>query len=176
MAVGLLAALGARCASSSKASDRRAPGRLRRSASGWSRQVLDLAIQNAVEPRDIGIATASANLFRALGGSIGVAVFGAIFADRLDASLAREVPAGAQVDPDRLQASPAAIRALPSRRAARHRTRRGELDCTRCSSSPRRSPCSALIAVLFLRELPLRDARSGETRRRPSKTTPAETR
>ena len=34
--------------------------------------------------RDIGIATASANLFRALGGSIGVAVFGAIFANRLE--------------------------------------------------------------------------------------------
>ena len=47
-------------------------------------QVLTVAIQNKVERRDLGIATASANLFRALGGSIGVALFGAIFAGRLD--------------------------------------------------------------------------------------------
>ena len=59
------------------------------SASAWSRQVLTLAIQNAVERRDIGIATGSANLFRALGGSVGVALFGAIFAARLDTWLPR---------------------------------------------------------------------------------------
>ena len=53
---------------------------------GMVGQVLTVAIQNGVEPRDIGVATGSANLFRALGGSIGVAVFGAIFAGRLDGS------------------------------------------------------------------------------------------
>ena len=36
-------------------------------------QVLTVAIQNNVERRDLGIATASANLFRSLGGSVGVA-------------------------------------------------------------------------------------------------------
>ncbi len=51
---------------------------------GMVSQVLTLAIQNAVERRDLGIATASANLFRALGGAIGAAVFGAIFAAGLD--------------------------------------------------------------------------------------------
>ena len=50
---------------------------------GLVSQVLTLAIQNAVDRRDLGIATASANLFRALGGSVGVAVFGAVFAARL---------------------------------------------------------------------------------------------
>jgi EmrB/QacA subfamily drug resistance transporter len=50
---------------------------------GMVSQVLVLAIQNAVDRRDIGIATASANLFRSLGGSVGVAVFGAVFASRL---------------------------------------------------------------------------------------------
>jgi EmrB/QacA subfamily drug resistance transporter len=54
---------------------------------GMVSQVLTIAIQNAVERRDLGIATASANLFRALGGSVGVAVFGAIFAGRLDPRL-----------------------------------------------------------------------------------------
>jgi EmrB/QacA subfamily drug resistance transporter len=54
---------------------------------GMVSQILTVAIQNAVERRDIGIATASANLFRSLGGSVGVAVFGAIFASRVPAGI-----------------------------------------------------------------------------------------
>jgi EmrB/QacA subfamily drug resistance transporter len=50
---------------------------------GLVTQVLTVAIQNAVDRRDLGIATASANLFRSLGGSVGVALFGAVFASRL---------------------------------------------------------------------------------------------
>jgi hypothetical protein len=50
---------------------------------GLVTQVLTVAIQNAVDRRDLGIATASANLFRSLGGSVGVALFGAVFAARL---------------------------------------------------------------------------------------------
>ena len=60
---------------------------------GMVSQVLTIAIQNAVERSDLGIATASANLFRSLGGSVGVAVFGAIFAGRLDGTL-RPSPRG----------------------------------------------------------------------------------
>src|SRR3954464_5045795 len=62
---------------------------------GMVSQVLTVAVQNAVPRTDIGIATASANLFRALGGSVGVALFGAIFAARLDVWLPRELPAAA---------------------------------------------------------------------------------
>jgi len=51
---------------------------------GMVSHILTVALQNAVERRDLGIATASANLVRSLGGSIGVAVFGAVFAGRLD--------------------------------------------------------------------------------------------
>jgi EmrB/QacA subfamily drug resistance transporter len=50
---------------------------------GLVSQVLTVAIQNAVDRRDLGVATASANLFRSLGGSVGVALFGAVFASRL---------------------------------------------------------------------------------------------
>lgn len=50
---------------------------------GLVTQVLTISIQNAVDRRDLGIATASANLFRALGGSFGVALFGSVFASRL---------------------------------------------------------------------------------------------
>jgi EmrB/QacA subfamily drug resistance transporter len=52
---------------------------------GMVSQILMVAIQNSVDRRDLGIATASANLFRALGGSVGVAVFGAVLAGRLGA-------------------------------------------------------------------------------------------
>lgn len=46
-------------------------------------QILMVAIQNAVNPREIGTATAAANLFRALGGSVGVAVYAAVFTSGL---------------------------------------------------------------------------------------------
>jgi hypothetical protein len=42
-------------------------------------QVLVLAAQNAVDYRLLGVATSGATLFRQVGGSIGVSVFGAIF-------------------------------------------------------------------------------------------------
>jgi hypothetical protein len=141
---------------------------------GLVSQVLTLAIQNAVEPRDIGIATASANLFRALGGSVGVAVFGAIFASRLSTSLSRDVAGRAQVDPDRLQASPAAIRSLPAdlQLAVEHAVA-SSVHVVFLVAAP--FAALGLIAVLFLRELPLRDARSAGTRPRSS-TTADETR
>jgi hypothetical protein len=76
-------------------------------------QVLVLAVQNAVDPRHMGSATSGTILFRQVGGSVGIALFGAIFANRLHAELvARGVRAAAKT------ASPAAIRHLPA--AARH--------------------------------------------------------
>jgi EmrB/QacA subfamily drug resistance transporter len=82
---------------------------------GMVSQVLTVAIQNSVDRRDVGVATGSANLFRALGGSVGVALFGAIFAGRLDTWLPRTVPGGARgVSADALQASPETLRAMPA--------------------------------------------------------------
>ena len=53
---------------------------------GLVTQVLTVAVQNAVDRRDLGVATASANLFRSLGGAVGVALFGTVFASRLGTS------------------------------------------------------------------------------------------
>ncbi|MFZ0149065.1 MAG: MDR family MFS transporter, partial [Xanthobacteraceae bacterium] len=44
---------------------------------GMVMQVLVLAVQNAVEYRDLGVATSGTTLFRSIGGSIGVSLFGA---------------------------------------------------------------------------------------------------
>jgi len=59
---------------------------------GLVMQVLVLAIQNSVEPRDLGTATSSATFFRSIGGSFGVAIFGAIFTAALTRNLDRLLP------------------------------------------------------------------------------------
>jgi hypothetical protein len=77
---------------------------------GMVLQVLVLAVQNAVDPRNMGVATSGSTLFRQIGGSIGVAVFGTIFSNRLGAELADRLPANASLPNTN---EPAAIRALP---------------------------------------------------------------
>jgi len=84
---------------------------------GMVMQVMILAVQNAVQRRDLGAATSAANFFRSMGGSFGVAIFGAIFTNRLAYHLPRLLPAnlpGAGVDANALQGSPGQIRALPA--------------------------------------------------------------
>jgi DNA-binding MarR family transcriptional regulator len=61
---------------------------------GLVMQVLVIAVQNAVEYRDLGVATSGNTLFRSVGGSVGTAVLGAIFTAQLAANLARQLPAG----------------------------------------------------------------------------------
>jgi EmrB/QacA subfamily drug resistance transporter len=81
---------------------------------GMVTPVLMVAIQNSVPAREIGTATASANLFRALGGSVGVAVYGAIFASGLRHWLALELPrrTARGISPTGVQTTPARIHAL----------------------------------------------------------------
>ena len=62
---------------------------------GLVMQVLIVAVQNDVDYRDLGVATSGATLFRLVGGSLGTAVLGAIFANRLAVTLERLLPAGA---------------------------------------------------------------------------------
>jgi EmrB/QacA subfamily drug resistance transporter len=50
---------------------------------GLVMQVLVLVVQNAVDYKDLGVATSGATLFRYVGGSVGTAILGAIFATRL---------------------------------------------------------------------------------------------
>lgn len=77
---------------------------------GMVMQVLVLAVQNAVDYRLLGVATSGSALFRQIGGSIGVAMFGAIFANRLATELAHRLPAGAHIP---AVANPAVIAHLP---------------------------------------------------------------
>jgi MFS family permease len=49
---------------------------------GMVTQVLVVAVQNNVERRELGVATATTGFFRAIGGAVGAAVLGAVFAAR----------------------------------------------------------------------------------------------
>jgi hypothetical protein len=73
-------------------------------------QVLVLAAQNAVDFRQIGVATSGSTLFRQIGGSIGVALFGSIFANRLHVELAARLPVRAIIPKT---VNPAIVKHLP---------------------------------------------------------------
>jgi EmrB/QacA subfamily drug resistance transporter len=60
---------------------------------GLVMQVLVLVVQNDARPQDMGVATSTATFFRSVGGSFGVAIFGAIFASRLASQIER-LPVG----------------------------------------------------------------------------------
>jgi EmrB/QacA subfamily drug resistance transporter len=72
--------------------------------------VLSIAAQNAVEDKLLGVATASTSLFRQIGGVIGVAACGAIFANRLGGELAARFPSEASLPS---AVDPAVIGRLP---------------------------------------------------------------
>ncbi len=77
---------------------------------GMTMQVLVLAVQNAVDYRVMGVATSGSTLFRQVGGSIGVALFGTIFSSRVHVELAQRLPHGTKI-PNVI--NPAGIRHLP---------------------------------------------------------------
>ncbi|MFE6333404.1 DHA2 family efflux MFS transporter permease subunit [Streptomyces sp. NPDC057798] len=84
---------------------------------GLVMQVLVLIVQNAVAYEDLGVATSGATFFRSIGASFGVAIFGTVFASRLDDKLADAfrsagLPPGVSVDA--LEADPRGITELPS--------------------------------------------------------------
>ncbi len=78
---------------------------------GLTMQVLVLAVQNAVPYEDLGVATSGATLFRSIGGSLGTAILGAVFASRLDTNLGDRLPAGT---PDLSHEGPSQILGLPA--------------------------------------------------------------
>ncbi|WP_175766222.1 MDR family MFS transporter [Burkholderia ambifaria] len=77
---------------------------------GMVMPVLTLAVQNTVEFRHMGVATSGATLFRSIGGSLGVAAFGALFSHGLQSRIAQALPAGTELPP---ALGPAAVHQLP---------------------------------------------------------------
>ncbi|MFI9645232.1 MFS transporter [Streptomyces sp. NPDC052040] len=81
---------------------------------GMVMPVLVLAVQNSVRPSDLGTATSANNYFRQIGGSVGAAVFGTLFANRLTDALEQRLPpnAGSRL-PDPESITPQLVHALP---------------------------------------------------------------
>jgi len=84
---------------------------------GMIMQIMVIATQNSVDPRDLGTATSANSFFRTLGGAFGTALLGAILNSRLNYWLPRLVPAAPghrmSATASTLVNSPAAVRALP---------------------------------------------------------------
>ena len=78
-------------------------------------QVVVLAVQNAVDPRQMGVATTTATFLRSMGGTFGTAVFGTVLVTVLTSGLEERLPAEALagVDTSSLTGSPQVILALP---------------------------------------------------------------
>jgi len=119
---------------------------------GLVMQVLVLAVQNAVVPAVMGVATSGSTLMRQVGGSIGVAVFGAIFANRLRHELTSRVPKGTHLPKT---VDPKAIRHLPPT------THLAYVDGVAAALHPVFIAAGAISVIAFLftlllREVPLR--------------------
>lgn len=120
--------------------------------------VMLISVQNTVEYRDLGVGTASVSFFRSMGGSIGVAVFGAVLLARMNQLLA-------QVPGHELLGEAPAVRLLRSGTAALSSTplplRAGvEAAITGAFQSlfllAAGVAALALVAILRLKEVPLR--------------------
>jgi EmrB/QacA subfamily drug resistance transporter len=85
---------------------------------GLVMQIIVLVVQNCAPAGDVGVATSTATFFRSVGGSLGVALFGAIFASRLAhellalprAAAGRLSGSGLNIRPDEVHALPPAVR------------------------------------------------------------------
>ena len=127
---------------------------------GLVMQVIVLAIQNAVAMTDIGAATASAQFFRMTGGTVGLAVFGAVLNNRLLAGMEQrlggveELPEG--IDAQTLMNDPEAATELPTQLQG---VFADELSAaiTLVFALALPSVLLAFVAALRLRELPLKD-------------------
>ncbi|WP_431962040.1 MDR family MFS transporter [Actinacidiphila sp. bgisy160] len=85
---------------------------------GFLMQITMLIAQNSVEMKDMGVGSSSSTLFRTIGGSFGVALFGAIFThqvqntmtDRLGDAASGAASGSAQLDPAGLAKLPPAVK------------------------------------------------------------------
>ena len=131
---------------------------------GFLMQMVSLIAQNSVQQRDMGVASSARMFFQQIGGSLGVAAFGAVFARRLTESLASAAGTGVHVSASGGQLDPATVNALPA--AVRH-------DVFFAISHAVQGvfiwalPAAVLIFVLalFIKEVPLRGRapEAGET-------------
>jgi EmrB/QacA subfamily drug resistance transporter len=86
---------------------------------GFLMQMVSLISQNSVEMKDMGVASSARMYFQQIGGSLGVAAFGALFASRLNSAIASAAKgtggvhlqiSGGSFDPAQVTSLPAAAK------------------------------------------------------------------
>ncbi|MEW1907060.1 MDR family MFS transporter [Kitasatospora sp. NPDC085895] len=123
---------------------------------GFLMQVTMLVAQNSVELKDMGVASSTATLFRTIGGSIGVALFGALFTHQVTATMKERLGgAGGARSANLGQMGPEALRKLPApvQDAYHHAVANGMHTVFLWGAV---ISLVAVAAAVFLREVPLR--------------------
>jgi EmrB/QacA subfamily drug resistance transporter len=136
---------------------------------GFLMQMVSLISQNSVEMKDMGVASSARMYFQQIGGSLGVAAFGALFASRLNDSIASAAKGGSggvhlqvsggSFDPAQVTSLPPAVK---------------EIVFTAISHGIQGvfyTVLPAMVAVfvlaLFIKEVPLRGRTQGEQQPAP---------
>lgn len=126
---------------------------------GGAMQTYTLIVQNAVDRRDLGVATAATQFFRSAGGTIGIAVLGTVLTARTGPAIRSHLPAGTASSMPSVDAGsvldPAALADLPP--AVALAVRQGLADALHTVflvSIP--AVVVAIIASSLIRSLPLR--------------------
>ncbi|MFB7458279.1 MDR family MFS transporter [Streptomyces sp. NPDC056188] len=125
---------------------------------GCLMQITMLVAQNSVELRDMGVASSSTTLFRTLGSSFGVAIMGALFNNRVQHEMAERAGAlGRGITEKSAQLDAASLAKLPAqaREAYQHAVSAGTHSAFLLGSVV---AVAALLAAVFVKEVPLRGA------------------
>ena len=119
---------------------------------GFLMQMVSLIAQNSVEQKDMGVASSARMFFQQIGGSLGVAAFGALFASRLNSAMSA---AGGKFHVSGGSLDPATVNGLPT--AVRHDVFAAIAHATQ-TVFIWALPAAVLIFVLalFIKEVPLR--------------------
>lgn len=123
-------------------------------------QTYTLVVQNAVEARDMGVATAATQFFRSSGATVGIAVLGTVMTSQLGPAIGRHLPPGAESAAGHVGAGsvldPTVLAGLPPAVAEAIRMGLGEaMHLVFLTALPLAGV--AFLATLLIRELPLRD-------------------
>ncbi|MFF3302813.1 MDR family MFS transporter [Streptomyces sp. NPDC001741] len=126
---------------------------------GFLMQITMLVAQNSVELKDMGVASSATTLFRTLGSSFGVAIMGALFTGRVQDEMAAR--GGGAVTERSAQLDAASLAKLPdaAREAYEHAVASGTHIAFLVGGSV---AVIALLAALFVKEVPLRGAAKPE--------------
>ncbi|GAA2813731.1 MDR family MFS transporter [Kitasatospora sp. CM 4170] len=126
---------------------------------GFLMQITMLVAQNSVELKDMGVASSTATLFRTIGGSFGVALFGALFNSRVTETMKERLgdaaASGGKADPNQVSLETLKAMPAPVQDAYHHAVSNGIHTVFLWGAAV---AVIAVAASVFMREVPLRGA------------------